>query len=162
MPPDAQQIAALVDRYASSLRALAAQWSGSPDDLVQEAFCRLMSQRRPPEQPGPWLFAVVRNLGREAIRGRRRRQERERQVAASEQYDIDIASRADAAAIVAHLDALDGKLREIVIMRLWGGLTLEEIAAACGMPVATVHRRYQAALEQLRERLKLCPNKNMT
>jgi DNA-directed RNA polymerase specialized sigma24 family protein len=75
---------------------------------------------------------VVRNLGREAIRGRQRRQERERHVAAGERYEADVTAGLDAQTIITHLDALPDDLREVVVMRLWGGLTLEEIAAACG------------------------------
>lgn len=57
LPLEAEQIARLVDRHGAALRALAAQWSDSPEDLVQEAFCRLVQQRQPPDQPGAWLFS---------------------------------------------------------------------------------------------------------
>jgi len=43
--------------------------------------------------------------------------------------------------------------REIVIPRIWGGLTFDEIAALTGDSRTTVHRRYGEALETLREKL---------
>lgn len=160
LPLEAEQIARLVDRHGAALRALAAQWSDSPEDLVQEAFCRLVQQRQPPDQPGAWLFRVVRNLAHETHRAGRRRQRREEHAAATERLDVDLEQASDAHDAATLLGELDTDRREVVIMRLWGGLTLEETAAACGVSVATVHRRYQAALEELRQRMNIpCPAK---
>jgi RNA polymerase sigma-70 factor (ECF subfamily) len=44
--------------------------------------------------------------------------------------------------------------RATVIMRIWGGMTLEEIAKATAVPLSTAASRYRYALEKLRERLK--------
>jgi len=44
--------------------------------------------------------------------------------------------------------------RATVIMRIWGGMTLEEIAEATAVPLSTAASRYRYALEKLRERLK--------
>jgi RNA polymerase sigma-70 factor (ECF subfamily) len=46
------------------------------------------------------------------------------------------------------------ELREVIVARLWGGLTFEAVAALAGTSVPTAHRRYQAGLAQLRERLE--------
>jgi RNA polymerase sigma-70 factor (ECF subfamily) len=43
--------------------------------------------------------------------------------------------------------------REVVIARIWGGLTFDEIAALVRDSRTTVHRRYNEALATLRERL---------
>jgi len=159
MPLDPDELVQLVDQHGSALRALAIQWSDSPEDLVQEAFCRLAAQRVRPRNPAAWLFQVVRNLGFEAHRRGERRRRRETQVAASEAVHIDPGKAADEREAAELLDQLDPELREIVVMRLWGGLTLEEIAMACGVSVATVHRRYEAAIEELRQRWKTpCPH----
>jgi Sigma-70, region 4 len=40
------------------------------------------------------------------------------------------------------------------IMRIWGGMTLEEVADATAVPLSTAASRYRYALERLRERLK--------
>ena len=42
-------------------------------------------------------------------------------------------------------------------MRLWGGLTLQQIADALGIGVGTVHRRYEAAILELRFKLGEMP-----
>ena len=62
MSVDSNSVTLLIDRHAVALRAVAAQWSDTPEDLVQEAFCRLIAQKTPPNEPAAWLFRVVRNL----------------------------------------------------------------------------------------------------
>src|SRR5438067_11375203 len=99
MPLDAERVAPLVDRHAAALRAFASQWSDSPEDLVQEAFCRLMGQRRSPNHPGPWLYQVVRNLARADHRGKRHREQREAYSPVGESYVVDESVAPDARAI---------------------------------------------------------------
>jgi len=51
----------LVDRHAAALELYARQWCDTPEDVVQEAFLKLASQRSLPDKPAAWLFRVVRN-----------------------------------------------------------------------------------------------------
>ena len=49
--------------------------------------------------------------------------------------------------------------------RLWGGLTLEEVARLQGCSTTTAHRRYRAGLARLQERLACpteCPRDDLT
>jgi len=39
-------------------------------------------------------------------------------------------------------------------MRIWSGMTLDEVAAATGVSLNTVASRYRYALQKLREKLK--------
>jgi RNA polymerase sigma-70 factor (ECF subfamily) len=50
--------------------------------------------------------------------------------------------------------------REVVVARIWGGLTFEEVARLAGCSLPTAQRRYQAGLAVLRERLD-CPWTNI-
>ena len=45
--------------------------------------------------------------------------------------------------------------REIIILHLWGGLTFRQVAEVLQISAATVHRRYQGALQALRSRLRI-------
>lgn len=56
--------------------------------------------------------------------------------------------------MLAAVDALDHELREVVIARIWGQLSLEEIGRLCGVSAATAYRRYEVALKALRSKLK--------
>jgi RNA polymerase sigma factor (sigma-70 family) len=155
MPVDAAVLAALVDEIGGSLRAFAATWSHSPDDLVQEAFCRLVAQDALPTSPRAWLFQVVRNLARETTRTDHRRRDRERRAAADECVVGD-ALRLEARDVATLVDDLPPELREVLVARLWGELTLAETAELVGTSVATAHRRYQSALAELQRRIEPC------
>jgi RNA polymerase sigma-70 factor (ECF subfamily) len=49
-------------------------------------------------------------------------------------------------------------MREVIVARLWGGMTLEAIAAVVGCSVTSAHRRFEAGVAALRERLGVpCP-----
>jgi RNA polymerase sigma-70 factor (ECF subfamily) len=50
--------------------------------------------------------------------------------------------------------ALPEEQMEIVVMRIWGGMTLEEAAETIGVPLNTAASRYRYALAKLREQLK--------
>jgi DNA-directed RNA polymerase specialized sigma24 family protein len=49
---------------------------------------------------------------------------------------------------------LDGETREVIVARVWGGLTFDEIARLQGCSLSTTYRRYQAGLTRLQERLE--------
>ena len=59
----------------------------------------------------------------------------------------------DAEHAVAALAHLAPELREVVVARLWGGLTFEQIADAMGSSASSAHRRFDAGIEQLRKSL---------
>ncbi len=69
--------ARLIDAHAAPLVLYARQWCGAPEDVVQEAFIKLVRQRRPPEDAVAWLYRVVRNGALDAAKMARRRQRRE-------------------------------------------------------------------------------------
>jgi len=57
-----EHLARLVDEHAAALVLYARQRCANPEDVVQEAFLRLVEQRQAPDSPAAWLFRVVRNL----------------------------------------------------------------------------------------------------
>ena len=58
----------------------------------------------------------------------------------------------DADAAIAALEQLPGEQREVIVLRLWSALTLEQIATAVGCSVSTAFRRYEAGVAALRVR----------
>jgi RNA polymerase sigma-70 factor (ECF subfamily) len=150
----------LVDRHAAALTLYARQWCAAPEDVVQEAFVKLVAQRQPPDNPVAWLYRVVRNAAISAARSERRRQRHEERAAAGVQpwFTAPETSRLDAEAATTALLALSVEQREVIVARLWGGLTFEQIAELAGTSVSTAHRWYLAGLSALRERLGVqCP-----
>lgn len=151
-------LAELIDRHAAALALFARQWCAAPDDVVQDAFCRYVVQVPSPNDPAAWLFRVVRNLAMDAGKADRRRRAREGRVAKVEWFAEAEIDGLDAEAAVAALESLPAEPREVIVARLWGGLTLEQVAAATGCSVSTAHRRYETGIAMLRERLGVaCP-----
>lgn len=151
MVSTAHQLAELIDRHAAALTLYARQWTHAPEDVVQMAFSCLAALRTCPDDPAAWLFRVVRNAAIDAGKAERRRQRREQAVAKPEGWFVPC-DHLDGAVAVAALDALPPEQREIIVARLWGGRTLEEVATLAGCAVSTAHRRYEAGIQALRER----------
>lgn len=155
MPLDANQLAQLIANQAACLRLWIRSRCTSTEDVVQEAFCRLAAQEPVPDNPVAWLFRVCRNLADKQRLSDRRRRNRELQRASTwqrNQRDVDPLELQETLAAV---DRLEDDLREVLIARIWGQLSLAEIGRLCGISTATAFRRYEAALQQLRLKLDL-------
>ena len=158
-----EAVAELYDRHAPALLLYARQWAGpDAEDVVQRVFVTLIASGRLPAEPRTWLFRCVRNEAMGLGRSGRRRKRREGQVAAvrREWFEARPEDPLSAAEAQAALEGLPAELREVVTLRLWGDLTLSEIAEITGAAVSTVHGRYKTAMETLRKRLEApCPKK---
>jgi RNA polymerase sigma-70 factor (ECF subfamily) len=121
---------------------------------VQEAFCRLSVEEPPPALPVPWLYRVCRNVTEKQRLSDRRRRRREEARASIELVHLDPAERLEMAEVLNHVEALDPDLRQVLIARIWGELSLDEVASLCGISTTTAFRRYHSALNLLRFRLE--------
>ena len=156
---DSEWLGGLVDRYAAALELYARQWCDAPEDVVQEAFLKLVAQRPLPDQPGAWLFRVVRNgaINAAVAARRRRRHEAEAAGEAAIWFEATVDGSGDesldAEAASAALQSLPLEQREVIVAHLWGGLTFEQIGELSGCSSSTAHRFYTAGLSAIRERL---------
>ena len=155
-------VARLIDAHAAPLVLYARQWCGEADDVVQEAFFKLVRQRRPPEDAVAWLYRVVRNGALDAAKMARRRQQRESAVARPVRWFVEPeVDGLDADTAVAALQRLPEDQREVIVARHWGGLSFEQIAAVAGCSASTAFRRYTAGVDALRQHLGVpCPNRS--
>ena len=103
---------------------------------------------------------MVRNAAISAARqeSRRRRHETEAARRSPIWFLSSVDNQLDAAEAAAVLQKLPAEQREVVIARLWGGLTFEQVATLTGLSVGSSHRHYHAGLSALRERLHACPH----
>ncbi len=152
----------LLDSYGPPLLLYARQWCDTPEDVVQEAFLKLVSLRQPPRSVVPWLYRVVRNAALDVRKAARRRQRRETAAARAVSWFVEPEMEGlDAKAAVAALQRLAAEEREVIVARLWGGLSFEEIAEVAGCSASTAFRRYSAGLDALRKELGVpCPNRS--
>ena len=154
---DADLLGRLLDRHGAALALYAAQWTDAADDCVQEALVELARQPTAPQHVVAWLYRVVKNRALNASRGARRRREREtrsiaeRFVALRQSAAFD---RSESLAAVEALDHLEISDRGIIVMRIWSGLTYEEIATTLSMSTSSAHRQYERALGRLRQLLE--------
>ena len=113
------------------------------EDVLQEIFLRLLSGRYTPD-PGKeqaYLYRAARNLCYDEMR-RQKRNEKEidTKCAVTESYTY-----------IELIAPLNQKEREIVTLKIVGGLTHREIGKVMGMTEQAAKKRYQRAIEKLRE-----------
>ena len=156
----AERLSQLVRELGPRLVLYAQQWCHTPEDVVQETFLQLIGEPREPPNVTAWLHQVVRHRALNAARSDARRARRESAVSSPG----DLWFEANGELTVASREASDalGRLpieeREVIVARLWGGLTFREIAELVGTSLSGAYRRYQAGIEGLRERLGVsCP-----
>ena len=133
----------------------ARQWCLHPDDALQEALIDLAHQSTDPRDPVAWLFQTVRCKAMNQSRAEHRRAKH--QNLAAQQRDVwfyvDHASDSESSDVQAALDSLPAIEREIVVARMWGHMTFEQISELVDRPVSFVYRRYQQSLVEVQNKL---------
>lgn len=132
----------------------ARQWCNSPEDVVQEALVELIRKRLDPMQNIPWVYTVVRNKAVSASR----RSSRLKPIDWNDcepWFESNTGDLIDAKAAQLHLQQMDESIREVLVLKLWSGLSFEEIAPLAQCSKSEAHRRYQQGLELLRKRMGL-------
>ena len=132
------------------------------DESVQDALLAASQWREVPTNPAGWLYTVAHN--RAVDRLRRAAAERRRLQAAS--YALTLPHEEEQEMIVEHSDVGDEHLRLVLLcchpaldrdaqvaltLRLVGGLTTPEIAAAFLVPEATLAQRIVRAKRKIRD-----------
>jgi RNA polymerase sigma-70 factor (ECF subfamily) len=165
----------LVQPHVRRMYVVARQYVSGADeanDLVQESLLRAwrsFSLARGRTYQRAWLFTILRNVAREWHRAGKRRV---RLVPCPNSELTEIASSDPGGPfcqlsgmdesrfreflddrIVAALEALEPRFREVVVLSVAGGLSYREIAEVLGCPVGTVMSRMARARRTLREQL---------
>jgi RNA polymerase sigma-70 factor (ECF subfamily) len=160
MTPDSDDWSAWLEAHGGALVLFARQWlpaTADAEDAVQEGFVRFWRVRHRAEDPTAYLFACVRRAALDRIRSDRRRTTRETSAARSESAEplfhgaIERVERQ--AVIEAALRRLPEEQRAALVLKVWGGLTFLQMAAALDVPANTAASRYRYALAKLRELL---------
>ena len=136
----------------------ARQWADrEAEDVVQDAFLKLLTTHPPPDDPKAWLYRVVRNTAID-----RRRKYRWFRPPPLENWFDNVPDKGlpdktqpfDGVELTQLLESLSATCREIVIAKIWGNLTFKEIAELSGRPISSVHHEYQDGIEKLRKTLR--------
>jgi RNA polymerase sigma-70 factor (ECF subfamily) len=163
--------AQIFDRHASHVTRVLARMLGTEGelaDLVHEVFVmalRDLSRLTEPSALKAWLTAIAVNVARGHIRKRTRRRWLRffapEDVPDAEAPTADDETREAARATYAVLDKMDAEERIPFALRFIDGMELTEVAAACGVSLATIKRRLARAeaafVEGARDRAILEP-----
>jgi len=150
-------LAEIVDAHVDALLLFARQRSReSAEDVVQEAFLRLVRRVKggdPPENVVAWLYRVVRNelITRHQSQSRSRAWEERVATRRPEWFESSVETQLDAIRAAERLEALPVEEREVVVARIWGGLSFEEIGELTKTSRSTAHRRYLSGIDALRK-----------
>ena len=154
----------LYDNHAQALFAFLLNFTrddADTRDLLQEVFVKLA--RHPDLLAGvrderAFLIRLAHNAAIDLIRRRGTRERNLDQLAAESASPFtptnDLDEQSFRAALADALGELPADQRAVVHLKLWEGLTFEQIAAALDIPPNTAASRYRYGLDKLRVRLR--------
>ncbi len=122
-------------------------------DVTQNVFTTLAQKARvirPPQTVGGWLYNTTRNLAMHAVRGERRRREREETAVAMQSHE----THSDTDRLMEQLEPamaeLDADDRDTLVLRYLEDRNLREVGAEFGISEDAARMRANRALERLR------------
>jgi RNA polymerase sigma-70 factor, ECF subfamily len=156
-------LADIYERHRRGLFAIALSVTRCPvraEDAVHEAFLRLCRRiDRPAEDAVAYIFSAVRNAAIDQVR--RLSLETNARREGSFLFELDplepeqrLADAERLSLVARAVETLPPEQREIVVLRIYGGLRFQQIANVIDLPLATVTTRYRRALERLKVRLE--------
>jgi RNA polymerase sigma-70 factor, ECF subfamily len=147
--------------YGPKLLLCARQWTrtlADAEDVVQEAFVRFWRhQRHLPGEPMALLVTSVRRAAFDLARRDGRRTTREERVADDAPPVVGFECLLDGderrEAIEGALGRIPPEQREVLVLKIWGELTFDEIGRELDVSPNTAASRYRYALAALRSEL---------
>lgn len=135
-----------------------ARCEADAQDLVQEAAVECWRRRPANGSPAlPLAYATIRRRAIDLARSSDRRAAREHAAlddGPQAWFDQSLEERERGRALQQALAALPEIHREVITLKVWGGLTFEQIGDALEIPSNTAASRYRYGLEQLRGAVK--------
>jgi RNA polymerase sigma-70 factor (ECF subfamily) len=144
--------------HGPRLLVCARQWTrtqADAEDVVQDAFVRFWRRQRGLSgDPLPLLLTSIKRAAFDLARRHGRRETREAFASVDEPVfessPVRDERRVQLEAAIARLPASQ---REVLVLKIWGGLTFEEIASQLAIPANTAASRHRYALEAIRHEL---------
>lgn len=133
------------------------------EDLTQETFVRLirqLKQKKIPDQIRPWMYRVASNLCKDYWKSVAYRQEKQTVAELPEQADdrptvLEIYERQETRKeILNSLEEISEIQKEIIILRFFQDMKLQDIADALEMTLSAVKTNLYNGLRKLKQRLE--------
>ena len=153
--PDRERVRTLYEQHGPVLLAYALSLvrnRSAAEDVLHQVFTKLLQRNVVINgQPLHYLYRAIRNTALNY----RRQHARELELAPSGSW-LESPPGFDEAGLALHtaLEELPDEQREVMILRVWGHMTFEEVAAALDISPNTAASRYRYALAKLKERLR--------
>ena len=121
------------------------------EDVLQEVFLRLLSGKYvvEPEKIQAWLYRVARNYCYDILRKQ-----------PGEELPQDLPHFEGQYAYIERISLLEQRDQEIVTLKVLSGMTSREIGKVMGMTASAVQKRYQRAMEKLKEQEEMVWKQN--
>ncbi|HMP84953.1 MAG TPA: sigma-70 family RNA polymerase sigma factor [Verrucomicrobiota bacterium] len=121
---------------------------GEAQDVLQETFVVLLERDQPPDNPAHYAIRSFRNRALNHRRSLWRRLTRELESSrwferASDETPLERAA-------MRCLEQLPSAQREVIVLKVWHGLTFDEIGALLELSPNTAAGRYRYGLEKIR------------
>ncbi len=151
--------AELVRRYERPVRAVALEVLGdyhSATDVSQDAFVRAyerLAGLRKPEAFGPWLMKITRRCTLDSVRRRPKETRLEIKIAAPIE-NPDGRLDEDKQRLLAVVVRLPKSEKQVIMLRYFGGNSVNDVAKILGRSVGTVTKQLSRARIRLRKILE--------
>lgn len=150
-----------LEEYGGRMLLLAKQYVinfSDAEEIVQEAFIRFWRNKYfEKENAIAYLYRCVRSAAIDWVRSSTRRKAREKKVGEEQGYETmfecEIENSERAKHIARAMSELPENQREVVVMKIWGGLTFEKISEVLETPKNTVASRYRYALQAMKSQI---------
>jgi len=148
------EVKLLYQKHGATLAAYACSCGldhAAAEDVVQQLFLKMLGEKTfAPQAPVAYLYRSTRNASLNLQRDRRR----ETDLPDTEPWFIHPnSSQVEVLTLQKALQELPEEQKETVFLKIWSGMTLQEIAEVTETPLNTVASRYRYALEKLRDHL---------
>jgi RNA polymerase sigma-70 factor (ECF subfamily) len=148
-----------VRQHGPALVLLARQWApdiADAEDIFQEGFVRFWRARARAQDPVAFLYACIKRYALEWLRGRHRRLQRDEAAARAELvshswFAESLVQDERRTVIESAMRRLPEEQREVLVMKICGGLSFPQIAESLIISANTAASRYRYALAKLRE-----------
>lgn len=131
------------------------------EDAVHDAIMKLARKGiRPEGNFRAYVYTTVRNTALDKLRYKKRRNEQPESLFVTEQAitettpEKNIATKERDTHLRKMIDELPDKQKETLVMKIYGGLTFEQIAQALKEPLSTVSSRYARTLKSLKSEVE--------
>lgn len=130
------------------------------EDAVQDAFMKLTRKNITPKgDPVSYVFATVKNAALDRIRKRKRIVDVPEFIFDDERSKepkpgVDLQEQERNFIIRKEIEKLEEPQREVIMLKLFSGLTFEQISEIRQEPLSTVSSRYARTLKSLKHRME--------